>query len=125
MIGFKGYDKMLAERGPRFVVKGTIRGGELAVTYAATAAIADTIAEMYRKEGYQTIQITPPVKMQALVSEMRELGKARRAAIEAGREITDMARAGVHRLTENGISETQAAEIVGVDRMTVRKWLGK
>jgi DNA-binding GntR family transcriptional regulator len=51
----------------------------------------------------------------------RKLAKARAAAAEALRVAQVMARS-AH---GEGVAETQIAADLGVDRMTVRKWLGK
>jgi DNA-binding GntR family transcriptional regulator len=51
----------------------------------------------------------------------RKLARARAAATEALRVAKIMAQS-AH---DEGIAETQIAEELGVDRMTVRKWLGK
>lgn len=41
------------------------------------------------------------------------------------RPVWDAARAAVRRASENGMSEYAIARVVGVDRMTIRSWLGK
>lgn len=48
----------------------------------------------------------------------RETG---RAAAEARAEL----REAIRQLVESGVSEVEAARLVGVTRMTIRKWLGK
>jgi predicted regulator of amino acid metabolism with ACT domain len=51
----------------------------------------------------------------------KKLAKARTAATEALRVAQIMAQS-AH---SEGVPETQIAEELGVDRMTVRKWVGK
>lgn len=51
----------------------------------------------------------------------RKLARARAAAAKASRIAQIMAQS-AH---SEGVSETRIAEELGVDRMTVRKWLGK
>jgi DNA-binding GntR family transcriptional regulator len=51
----------------------------------------------------------------------KKLAKARTAVTEALRVAEVVARSAHH----EGVPETQIAEELGVDRMTVRKWLGK
>ena len=51
----------------------------------------------------------------------KKLAKARSAAAEALRVAQIMARS-AH---SEGVPETQIAKELGVDRMTVRKWIGK
>lgn len=51
----------------------------------------------------------------------KKLARARAAAAEASRIAQIMAQA-AH---SEGVSETRIAEELGVDRMTVRRWLGK
>ena len=52
-------------------------------------------------------------------------GKKLRAARSAEKEAFEEARTAAIDAIENGTSETAVAIICGVDRMTVRKWLGK
>lgn len=51
----------------------------------------------------------------------RKLARARTAATEALRVAAEMARDAA----AEGVPETQIAAELGVDRMTVRKWVGK
>ena len=51
----------------------------------------------------------------------KKFTRARAAATEASRIAQIMAQSAY----SEGISETRIAEELGVDRMTVRKWLGK
>lgn len=39
--------------------------------------------------------------------------------------LSDLRQVVVREVTQNGMAETEAARRGGVDRMTVRKWLGK
>ncbi|WNM74294.1 helix-turn-helix DNA binding domain protein [Gordonia phage Thimann] len=52
----------------------------------------------------------------------KKLAKARATADEALRIAKLMAQSAHH---QDGVPETQIAKELGVDRMTVRKWLGK
>ncbi len=56
------------------------------------------------------------------VAQGKKLAKARAAADEALRVAQIMAQSAHH---VDGVPETQIASQLGVDRMTVRKWLGK
>lgn len=108
------------ERGPRFAVYGIIRGGEFDIQFADTAAIAEQIAEKMRADGRRQVKLYLPqeVDFGAVARDYQDA----RARLE---EVTPLARAAAHRMTEMGISESETARQLGVDRMTVRSWLGK
>ncbi|MFF0706968.1 helix-turn-helix domain-containing protein [Gordonia sputi] len=55
-------------------------------------------------------------------AQARKLARARAAADEALRVAQIMAQSAHH---VDGVPQTQIAADLGVDRMTVRKWLGK
>lgn len=119
--GLKAAEK---ERGPRFFVSYARGDKQYGFAYFDTAEAADEGAARYRKD-YRHVRITPPSDLMTLTEMTRQLGKERKTAIEAEREATGKVKAAVVRLVALGTSETQAAEIADVDRMTVRKWIGK
>jgi transposase len=51
--------------------------------------------------------------------------RALAAVRELQEQATEQARAAVRAAVAAGVSEVEAARLVGVDRMTVRRWLGK
>jgi hypothetical protein len=119
--------RMVAERGPRFAVTGTIRPGEVACTYANTADMAEEIRKNYADDwGYYQIRIHSPEEYADDVAELGKLGTARWKAKQEFDEATDKVRALVVRLVdEEALSEVEAAQRAQVDRMTIRKWRGK
>lgn len=117
--------EMNRQRGLRHFVHGTIRRDELRAEYAATAEEAERIAEKYRTQGLRQVRITAPVDADDLIDAARTLGSARKSLIEQERDVTQQLRAAVTQMAEQGIAETVIAQAALVDRMTVRKWLGK
>jgi hypothetical protein len=113
--------KMIAERGPRFAVKGSIRPNEARVEYAATGERAEQIADRLRAEGHYQVQVYTPEGS----IDLTKLGKGLADARELVRERTEILKAAVHRAHEDGRAEAEIARQAGVDRMTVRSWLGK
>lgn len=113
--------KLIDERGPRWAVVGTIRPREVQFFYADTAERAEAIREDLKSSHHRQVQVHPP---QGSVN-LAELGGARLRAKAAFDEATSVLRAGVLRAAEEGRSEVEIAKTAGVDRMTVRKWLGK
>jgi transposase len=66
--------------------------------------------------------------MTTLTLQIVKLRRHRRAHDEARRQVTETRKvlhAAVIRAVGEGLSEAEAARVAGVDRMTVRKWLGK
>lgn len=108
------------ERGPRYAVRGTIRPNEFDVEFADTASQAEAIAERMRESHRRQVRILLPLDTN-LESIIRDYRRAR----DHLNRMTDLARAVAHRLTEMGISESEAARQLDVDRMTIRSWLGK
>jgi DNA invertase Pin-like site-specific DNA recombinase len=108
------------ERGPRYAVTGTIRGGEFDAEFADTAARAEEIAEKMREDGRRNVRLHLPQESDfwTIASEFKRARDQLAAA-------TELARAAAHRMTDLGISEAETARQLGVDRMTVRSWLGK
>jgi DNA invertase Pin-like site-specific DNA recombinase len=114
--------KMVATRGPRYAVIGSIRKDEARVTYAMTGEEAEQIAANYREQwGYYQIAVHAPEGSIDLTKFGKELAAARTVV----REKTEILRAAVNRAAEEGRAEAEIARQAGVDRMTVRSWLGK
>ena len=115
------------ERGPRWHVSWTIRPGEHGGTYAATAADATVRADSQREAGCYQVRVSPPVEYADVLAEAerigQELGAARLAEADA------LQRAAALAVTAydggKGLPETTLTAAFRVDRMTVRKWLGK
>lgn len=58
--------------------------------------------------------------------ELRELADLRRAALAEAEGTTEKLKARLNELNaEGGVNEVEMAELLKVDRMTVRGWLGK
>lgn len=51
--------------------------------------------------------------------------KSRRAETAAAEAFAELRAATIETVNEHGMTESEAARRAGVDRMTVRKWLGK
>jgi DNA-directed RNA polymerase specialized sigma24 family protein len=112
---------MIGERGPQWAVTGTVRRGAICVEYALDAQEADRWRETFEADHYYQVRVIPPQDSVDLAALGRELREARRVL----REKTRITRAGVLRAAEEGWPEAEIARQAGVDRMTVRKWLGK
>jgi DNA-directed RNA polymerase specialized sigma24 family protein len=114
--------KEVDERGPRYAVIGNIRSGEARVSYAYTGEQAEKIAEDFRDHwGYYQVKVHPPVGS----IDLARFGEDRKAAQRVLDEKTSILRAAVNRASEEGRAEAEIARQAGVDRMTVRSWLGK
>ena len=112
---------LVNSRGPRYAVMGSIRRGEAAAVYAETADQAEQIKERWQEQGRYQVRVYPPEGS----FDLAPLTKARQDAIAAERDATAILRAAVIREHERGRSEVELARQADVDRMTVRKWLGK
>ncbi|MGW4476831.1 hypothetical protein ACWENQ_44870 [Nonomuraea sp. NPDC004354] len=125
----RGASSILAfqdRRGPRYAITGTIRRGEFYGAYARTAEEAEREAERQRDLGYYGVNTYAPIGS----VDLEQLGRARVAARQAEREATEMLHAGVLRraeqmAAEGEVNESALAREAGVDRMTIRSWLGK
>lgn len=110
------------DRGPRWAVMGTIRPGEAETRYAVTAIDAEKIQTQFLDDGRYQIRVHPPEDTANLSALGRQLADARAAV----RDITQQVQAAViHAVTVDGRAEAEVARQAGVDRMTVRGWLGK
>lgn len=123
-VNYATADKMIAERGPRYVVQVGVRRGELLIHYADTAERAESLYDKYVNEGGYQLAYTKVIPPQGSI-DLAGLGRVRTEALRKAQEATDILRAGVLRATEAGRSEHEIARQAGVDRMTVRNWLGK
>lgn len=121
MLSLSHVEKMSAERGPRYLVSGTVRRGECVAHYAATAEQAERLHDQFVELGYYQIKVEPPEDS----VDLQALGRGRRDAKRIFDEATAILRAGVLRALEAGRSEVEVAAAAGVDRMTVRSWAGK
>lgn len=113
--------QMVNNRGPRFAVIGSIRQGEAYATYAPTGEAAEKIADNFRERCYYQVRVHPP---QGSV-DLAALGRDRSDAVQRLSEATEILKAAVHRAVEEGRAEAEIARTAGIDRMTVRSWLGK
>ena len=126
MLSHADINKAVTERGARYCVTGTIRPGEFAYRYADTGEEAEKIYEDYQDNWrYYGIRIHPPVFDMDLAAELSKLGRERADLKQAEREVTAKLRATVLRAAEHSFAEADIARRANVDRMTVRKWLGK
>lgn len=112
----------ITDRGPRFAVYGKIRRGEARTEYADTAERAEQTRADFTRLGYTKILVHPPVDS----VELAPLRQARNAAQHKLNEATAILRAAVIRaINDDHRSESEVSREAGVDRMTVRRWLGK
>lgn len=122
LVGLRRIEQSIEDRGPRYAVVGTIRQGEFCIDYTDTAERAEALADDYRDgRGYRQVVVHPPAGSIDLV----DLGHARARAKSAYDGATAVLRAAVLRAYEEGRAETEIARRAGVDRATVRKWIGK
>ena len=124
MMNSETLDQMRVRRGPRYLVHGTIRRGEMRATYALDAAAAERIAAEYKADGLYQVQITPPVQHSAPAAMLREIGGRWRAARDVERDLAQQVYAAIRAASADGLAQTTIAETAGVDRMTVRRALG-
>lgn len=66
-----------------------------------------------------------PATIPKVASELQTVGKRLRAARDAQAKAYEAARLAALASLADGVSESQVATDLGVDRMTVRKWQGK
>lgn len=111
----------IASRGPRFAVVGTIRRDELRLEFADTSARAEEIADRMRGDRLHQVRVHVPVGD----PDLGAIGRALAAARMAERDAAALARAAALRADEAGTPEAAIARELGVNRMTVRSWLGK
>ena len=58
-------------------------------------------------------------------TELERAGRRLRSARNAEKKAMEDARVAALAAIEDGVSEASVAKVLGVDRMTVRKWVGK
>lgn len=117
-------ERMRAERGTRHLIVGTLRKGEYDARYAATPAEAERLEAQMLADGRRLVRVIPAADV-ADEATLRDLGRAWRDARDAERAAADAAKAAVVAAAEAGTPETTLADWVGVDRMTIRRALGK
>lgn len=126
MLSHTDIAKALENRGARYCITGTIRPGELAYSYADTGEQAEKIRDDYQDNWrYYNLRIHPPVFDVDVADELARLGKERAELKRAEQEVTAKLRATVLRAGERNFADADIARRANVDRMTVRKWLGK
>lgn len=64
-------------------------------------------------------------KVEAMQDELRSAGERLRFARTTAARVRDEAKAVALQAVQAGVSESAVAQLVGVDRMTVRNWRGK
>lgn len=124
-IGITQLNKAVEDRGARYCITGTIRGGEFAYRYAETGERAEEIRENYEQQHYRSVRVHPPTFDLDVTDELEKLGAERARLKQAEQEVTGKLRATIHRAAARGLAEADIARRANVDRMTVRKWLGK
>lgn len=119
--------RKVAARGPRFAVTGTIRPGEVTCGYADTADKAEDLRKHYENDwGYYQVRIHPPEEYADQLQLIAGLAQDRRETMRALEDVTGKLRAAVVQMVQDEVlSESEAARRAEVDRMTIRKWLGK
>jgi DNA-binding CsgD family transcriptional regulator len=117
-------DKIIAGRGPRYAVRLGLRNDRYHVHLVDTAERAERIYDRALEEGGYLYGTTKVIPSQDPV-DLAVLGRARYDALRTADEATATLRAAVLREAELGRAEAWIAREAGIDRMTVRKWLGK
>ncbi|MDP9850407.1 hypothetical protein [Streptosporangium lutulentum] len=129
LIGKDKLDAFIAARGPRYAVVS--RSGD---HYCGVYADTEIEASAEREHHIGCGRELPPVSIYGPDDDLPELptfGRFRTAAIRAEREATSLLRARVHRRAEEmqekegTVNESALTREAGVDRMTIRGWLGK
>jgi hypothetical protein len=114
--------EMIEQRGPRWVVRGNTRPGEYRASYAVTAEAAESLRERFEGDGLYQVAVTPPEGSWNL----GRLGRERDDAREALRDATEKLKAAaIAAVNGEGRAEAEVARQSGIDRMTLRDWLGK
>lgn len=124
MLSITGMNEMVADRGPRYAVTGTIRRDEYAATYALDSAAAESMFEHYQTRGYRNVKVHVPTDGGVTI-DLATYGRDRDDALRAAKEKTEILRAAILRAIEGGRAEAEVARSAGIDRMTVRDWNGK
>ena len=126
MLNLDHVNTAMAARGPRWYVYGNIRRDEYAESYFTSEAAAEARAEQLRADGLYQVRIVPPVQYDDLAAEARGIHEALLVARAAVWDVTQQAAALAVTMYGGGagISQARTAELLGVDRMTVRAWLG-
>jgi DNA invertase Pin-like site-specific DNA recombinase len=118
--------RMKAARGPRHLVYGTIRPGEYRVVYATSAARAEEEAARMEARRYRQIQIVAPATIEADHAKvLQEAARVWQTTRDAETDLRQQLAAAAVTAIEAGMTESETARLAGVDRMTVRGWLGK
>lgn len=126
MIGPVELSAMKAGRGPRHLVYGTIRRDEFRARYATSAAQADEFAAKMDADKLRQVRIIAPVNVEGDHADaLRKLAADWQAARDAEIDLRQQVHAATVTAVQAGMSESEAARLAGIDRMTVRKLLGK
>jgi hypothetical protein len=110
-----------AERGPRWLIYGTIRQGEFIASYADTADAAEWLHAKMESDHYRQVRTVPP----AGGVDLAKLGRERNSDKRTYGASNAALKTGVLAALADGRSESEVARTAGIDRMTVRKWAGK
>jgi hypothetical protein len=121
MLSVAHAQDQIAQRGPRFAVVGTIRKDEVRLVLAPSAELAEKAAQSMREDNLRNVRLHLPQSDVDYARIGRELTEARARVTE----LLALARAAALRAVEAGLSEVETGHQLGVDRMTVRSWLGK
>lgn len=126
MLSYTGLQQAINDRGGRYCITGTIRPNEYAYLYTDTSEQAEKTREDFEENWhYRQVRIHPPTVDMDVATELAKLGAQRRDLRAAEREATAKLRAMVLRAAARGFAEADIARRADVDRMTVRKWVGK
>lgn len=126
MIGWNEINRMKAQRGPRHLVYGTVRRDEFRAVYATSAAQAEQEAARLEADRLRQVRIVAPATVEDDHADvLRESALVWRAARDAEVDLRQQLAAAIIAAVEDGMSESEAARLAGVDRMTVRSYLGK
>lgn len=126
MTDWEAVETMKARRGPRHLVYGTVRRNEFRAVYATSAAQAEHEAARLEADHLRQVRILAPATVEADHADvLRDAALIWRTARDAEIDLRQQLAAAIVTAVQDGMSESEAARLAGVDRMTVRSWLGK
>lgn len=114
--------RMRADRGPRYLVHGTIRTGQFRASYATDSAEAEALYQSYTGLHCYTVRVVPPDVPGVGIDLTRYRDEAD-AAERTLRSARQTLQAAVLCAALNGRHPAEIARSSGVEEDTVRQWI--